>query len=155
MPLHNWMITRRARDYYRELKRSQWLPPAEMRELQEQKLRRLVQHAYATSPTTASAFDELGHHAGRHPRRSTTCSKLPLLTKDDVREHLYFDLMSDNHDKRRMLQDHHQRLDRRAVRLLRRPHQLEFRWAATLRSQEWTGYRFGDRRCASGTRRSA
>ena len=23
--------------------------------------------------------------------------------------------------------------------------QLEFRWAATLRSQEWTGYRFGDR----------
>jgi phenylacetate-CoA ligase len=23
-------------------------------------------------------------------------------------------------------------------------HQLEFRWAATLRSQEWTGYRFGD-----------
>ena len=23
--------------------------------------------------------------------------------------------------------------------------QLEFRWAATLRAQEWTGYRFGDR----------
>src|SRR5262245_29549240 len=46
MPLHKWMITRRAEACYRDLKRSQWLSPAKLRELQEERLRRLVDHAY-------------------------------------------------------------------------------------------------------------
>ena len=45
MPIHHWMITRNAKYYYDMLDRSQWLPPEAIRELQEAKLRRLVQHA--------------------------------------------------------------------------------------------------------------
>ena len=39
MPLHGWLISRDIRTYYTELNRSQWLSPAEIRELQERKLR--------------------------------------------------------------------------------------------------------------------
>ena len=74
MPLHKWMISRRARDYYHELKRSQWLSPAEMRELQEEKLRRLVQHAYRHVPYYRERMRRARHRPGRHPRRSTICT---------------------------------------------------------------------------------
>jgi len=69
---------------------------------------------------------------------------MPMLTKNDVRQHLYFDIMSENHNK-----DEVQRITTSGstgepfVCYADRA-QLEFRWAATLRSQEWTGYRFGD-----------
>ena len=71
--------------------------------------------------------------------------KLPLLTKDDVRQHLYFDIMSDNHDKAEVLKiTTSGSTGEPFVCFVDRP-QLEFRWAATMRSMEWTGWRFGDR----------
>jgi phenylacetate-CoA ligase len=70
---------------------------------------------------------------------------LPLLTKDDVRRHLYFDIMSDNHDKSEVLKVTTSGSTAEPFVCYVDRAQLEFRWAATLRSQEWTGYRFGDR----------
>ncbi|MGH8742492.1 MAG: phenylacetate--CoA ligase family protein, partial [Burkholderiales bacterium] len=144
MPLHKWMITRRAGLYYAELERSQWLAPAQLRELQERKLRRLVHHAY--------------HHVGYYreamdarqlkPADIATLEdlrKLPLLDKAQVRESLYFDLLSDNHDKRRILKVTTSGSTGEPFVCYADQHQLEIRWAATLRSLEWTGWRFGDR----------
>ena len=73
--------------------------------------------------------------------------KLPLLGKDDVRENLHFDLLSDNHEKRKILKIATSGSTGEPFVCYADQHQLEIRWAATQRSMEWTGYRFGDR-CA-------
>ncbi|HVR72607.1 MAG TPA: glycosyltransferase [Vicinamibacteria bacterium] len=144
MPLHKWMITRRAGLYYDELKRSQWLPPERMRELQERKLRRLVHHAYHHVGYYREAMDQ----RSLRPADIATLEdlgKLPLLDKAQVRESLYFDLLSDNHDKRRILKVSTSGSTGEPFVCYADQHQLEIRWAATLRSLEWTGWRFGDR----------
>jgi phenylacetate-CoA ligase len=144
MPLHKWMITRRAGLYYDELKRSQWLAPSEVRHLQERKLRRLVHHAYHHVAWYRQAMDE----RGLRPEDVATLDdllKLPLLDKDEVRQNLYFDLLSDNHDKRRVLKIATSGSTGEPFVCYADQQQLEIRWAATQRSMEWTGWRFGDR----------
>jgi len=144
MPLHKWMISRHARHYYRELKESQYLTPAEIRLLQERKLRRLVSQAYHHVRYYRERMDALGLRPD-DIQTLDDLSKLPLLSKADVREHLYFDLLSDNHDKRRILKVTTSGSTGEPFVCYADQHQLEIRWAATQRSMEWTGYRFGDR----------
>jgi phenylacetate-CoA ligase len=144
MPLHKWLITSRARDYYNELKESQWLTPAQVKELQEIKLRKLVRHAYQHVPFYRQRFDE----AGVKPSDIQTIEdlqKLPLLSKQDVRENLYFDLLSDNHRKDQVLRIQTSGSTGEPFVCFADRHQLEIRWAATQRGLEWTGYRFGDK----------
>src|SRR6185503_20183308 len=137
-------ITRRAELYYDELKQSQWLSPADMRELQEKKLRRLVHHAYHHVAYYRQAMDD----RGLKPSDVLTLddlAKLPLLSKEEVRENLYFDLLSDNHQKKRILKVSTSGSTGEPFVCYADQHQLEIRWAATQRSMEWTGWRFGDR----------
>lgn len=144
LPLHSWMISRNTKKYYYELKRSQWLTPQEIKELQEKKLRLLVRHAYNHVGYYRQLFDEFS----LKPEDISSISdlqKLPFLDKTTVRENLYFDLLSDNHDKKKILKISTSGSTGQPFVCYADQHQLEMRWAATLRSMEWTGYRFGDR----------
>lgn len=146
MPLHGWLISRDIKTYYEELNRSQWLTPAQMRELQQLKLRRLINQAYYH----VAYYRELFDRAGLEPddiQSLEDLQKIPLLDKQSIREHLYFDLLSDNHDKRKLHRISTSGSTGEPFICYVDKFQLEMRWAATLRSQEWTGYRFGDR-CA-------
>ncbi len=145
-PLHMWMITRRAKVYYEELKESQWLSGQTIKELQERKLRRLIRHAYYHVGFWRQTFDE----NGLTPDDINTIedlAKIPLLSKTAVRENLYFDMLSDNHNKKKILRISTSGSTGEPFVCFADQHQLEIRWAATLRCVEWTGYRFGDR-CA-------
>ena len=144
MPLHKWMITRRARSYYRELMASQYLAPAQVRELQEKKLRRLITHAYHHVAYYREKLDAIRLHPS-DVRGLDDLSKLPLLSKHDVRENLHFDLLSDNHEKRKILRIKTSGSTGEPFVCYADQHQLEIRWAATQRSMEWTGWQFGDR----------
>jgi phenylacetate-CoA ligase len=144
MPLHKWMITRQAEARYHELKRTQWLAPAEVRALQERRLRRLVQHAYRHVPYYRRRMDERGLRPA-DVQTLADLARLPLLDKDDVREHLHFDLLADNRDLRRIQRIRTSGSTGEPFACYVDRDQLEMRWAATLRSMEWTGYRFGDR----------
>jgi len=62
-----------------------------------------------------------------------------------VRENLYHGLLSNNHDKRRILRVATSGSTGEPFVCYADRHQLEIRWAATLRGLEMTGYRFGDR----------
>jgi phenylacetate-CoA ligase len=144
MPVHKWQIRRSARWYYDELRQSQWLGPAELRELQERKLRALVNQAYYHVPF----YRELLDGAGVKPSDVRTLEdlrRLPLLDKTTVRQNLYHGLLSNNHDKRRILRIATSGSTGEPFVLYADRHQLEIRWAATLRGLEMTGYRFGDR----------
>ncbi len=144
MPAHHWMITRDAGYYHRILDRSQWLPPGAVRELQEAKLRRLIGHAYWHVPFYREAMDRIGLKP-QDVRTLEDLRRMPLLEKQDIREHLYFDLMSDRHHKRDVQRIATSGSTGQPLTLWVDRHQLELRWAATCRGQEWTGYRFGDR----------
>jgi phenylacetate-CoA ligase len=71
--------------------------------------------------------------------------RLPMLTKDDVRQNLYFDIMSSNHRKDEVLKISTSGSTGEPFVCYADRSQLEFRWAATTRSMMWTGWRPGDR----------
>ncbi|MBI5538214.1 MAG: glycosyltransferase [Deltaproteobacteria bacterium] len=139
----HWVITKDVEHYYDSLNKTQWLTQDQMRELQDEKLRRLIRHAYRNVPYYRGRMQE----AGLHPddiRTQDDLQKLPLLGKDDVRAHLHFDIMSENHNKDEILRITTSGSTGEPFVCYADRAQLEFRWAATLRSQEWSGYRFGD-----------
>jgi phenylacetate-CoA ligase len=140
----HWLMTKEVDSQLRDLRESQWLSPDKMRELQAVKLHQLVRHAYRHVPY----YREKMRAAGITPDDITTVedvAKLPMLSKADVRKHLYFDIMSDNHQKSEVLKITTSGSTGEPFVCFVDRAQLEFRWAATLRAMEWTGYRFGDR----------
>ncbi|MCA9606303.1 MAG: glycosyltransferase [Myxococcales bacterium] len=139
----HWMITHQVEQHYLTLNETQWLDGAALGELQDEKLRRLVRHAWRNVPFYRQRMRE----AGLRPedvRGREDLHKLPFLSKDDVRENLYFDIMAENVDKNDVLRITTSGSTGRPFVCYADREQLEFRWAATLRAQEWTGYAFGD-----------
>jgi phenylacetate-CoA ligase len=139
----HWMLTKDVEKYYDGLRKTQWLAPSQMRDLQDEKLRRLVRHAYRNVPYYRMRMQELKLRP-EDIRGQGDLHKLPFLTKDDVRKHLYFDILSENHNKKDLLKISTSGSTGEPFVVYADRTQLEFRWAATLRSQEWTGYQFGD-----------
>jgi phenylacetate-CoA ligase len=139
----HWMITRDVEHYYESLRKTQWLNPSQLRELQDEKLGRLVRHLYRSVPFYRQRMRE-AKVTPQDIRGQSDLYKLPFLTKADVRNHLYFDILSENHRKSDMLRITTSGSTGEPFVCYADRAQLEFRWAATLRSQEWTGYEFGD-----------
>ena len=140
----HWLMTRDVRAHLSDLRRSQWLSREAIREIQDWKLRRLVRHAYGHVPFYRERMRAL-ELVPEDIRGVEDLARLPFLTKQDVREHLYFDIMSDNHDKAEVLRITTSGSTGEPFVCYADRAQLEFRWAATQRAMEWTGWRFGDR----------
>ncbi|MFC2013194.1 phenylacetate--CoA ligase family protein, partial [Chloroflexota bacterium] len=71
--------------YYQEMRESQWWPPDKIAELQLERLKALLRHAYQNVPYYNRRFTE----ARLHPDDIKTLddlAKLPILTKKDIRE---------------------------------------------------------------------
>lgn len=79
-----------GRTVQRRLKRlleTQWLSPAELRALQLQRIKRLVEHAYSNVPFYGQRFRE----AGIHPNDIKTLDdfrRIPRLTRSDIQHNL-------------------------------------------------------------------
>ncbi len=144
MPAHHWMIDQKAIADYQLLKRSQWLSPQEINKLQFLKLKKLLHHAYHHVDFYRERFDRLKLKPD-DIQSFANFRKIPFLTKQEVRAHLLFDLFSDNHNKKEILKVVTSGSTGEPLVLYADKHQLNIRWAATLRGMEWAGYRFGDR----------
>jgi phenylacetate-CoA ligase len=139
----HWMLTRNVERYYETLNASQWLSPAQIRELQDEKLRRLIRHAYRSVSYYRVKMQELKLRP-EDIRGQDDLHKLPLLSKDAVRKHLHFDMLQEGVSHADILRIATSGSTGEPFVCYADRAQLEFRWAATLRSQEWTGYRLGD-----------
>jgi phenylacetate-CoA ligase len=139
----HWTMTADVEHYLDALERTQWLEPKRLAELQDEKLRRLIRHAYRDVPFHRARMQELGLRP-EDIRTTADLAKLPLLSKSDIREHLYFDILSEHHEKSEMLRVTTSGSTGEPFVCFADRAQLELRWAATLRSQRWTGYAFGD-----------
>ena len=144
MPLHGWLISKNIKNYYDELVRSQWLSPKEIQDIQEQKLRKLVHQAYYHVSYYRDIMDRIGIKPS-DIQKIEDLQKFPLLDKRTISQNLYFGFLSNNHDKRHILKITTSGSTGEPFVCYADKFQLEMRWAATLRSMEWTGYRFGDR----------
>lgn len=146
MPLHAWLLSRNVKTYYRELSQSQWLSREKILQMQLEKLKSIVNHAYYHVDYYRELFDGVG----LKPEDIVTLDdikKIPYLTKSDITSNLHFGILSDNHNKKDMLKIVTSGSTGIPFTCYADRYQLEMRWAATLRSMEWTGYIFGDR-CA-------
>lgn len=140
---HHWMIGPQAIRYYNDLSESQWLPPYKIKEYQEKKLRQLINHVYYHVPYYREIFDRNNLRV-EDIKTIEDLQKLPIIDKNIVRENLYLGLMSDSHDKRKIQKVTTSGSTGEPFFTFVEKKQLETMWAATLRSIEWTGYRFGD-----------
>jgi phenylacetate-CoA ligase len=67
-----------------------------------------------------------------------------VLTRDAVRENIYFDLLADNSNKRKLLKVVTSGPPGEPLPLFVDRLQLDVRWANRVRAAEWAGYRLGD-----------
>ena len=139
----HWMISRDVETRYTSLRRTQWLSPAQVAELQDEKLRRLIRHAYRNVPYYRARMQERGLRP-QDLRGVADLGRLPLLGKHDVRDQLYFDILSENHVKDEVLKVTTSGSTGEPFVAYADRKKLELGWAAALRAREWTGYRFGD-----------
>ena len=143
-PLHHWFVSSRVLELQALLEVSQWLPTQKIREYQEERLRSLINHAYHHVHFYRDLFDERGLTPD-DVRTIEDLLKLPIIDKSMVRENIFFGLMSDNHDKGDLQKVTTSGSTGEPFFTFLEKHQVEMRIAATARSFEWCGYRFGDR----------
>jgi phenylacetate-CoA ligase len=109
------------------LEESEWWPAEELRAYQEEQLRRLVAHAYATTPYYRRVFDERRLRPD-DIRTLDDLAKLPLLTKEDVRQH-YREMVSSEADRRRLIFCHTSGTTGKSLHFYQEPRAIQFRWA--------------------------
>lgn len=72
--------------FFQELNKTQWYKPERLKKWQESKLRALIKHAYHNVPYYHKIFKERNIRPGEI-KTAEDLRKLPILTKDDVRNH--------------------------------------------------------------------
>ena len=144
MPLHKWIIGKRARIFYLWLKSLEFSSRQELERIQLRRLKSLLQHAYLTVPYYKRIFDA----AGFKPNQVKSLADLflvPLLSKQDVRENVHFAMFSELHNKKEMHRINRSGSTGEPFVCYADKFQLEMRFATTLRALEMSGRKFGDK----------
>jgi len=142
LPRTHAIRARSAEGYYETLSGTQWLSPEQIADLQDEKLRRLVRHVYRSVPYYRARMQELRLHP-EDIRTQGDLARLPILTKADVRQHQYFDIMQEGVSQGDLLKTNFSGRNNEPFVAFADPGALEFRWGAALRFRDWTGYRYG------------
>jgi phenylacetate-CoA ligase len=128
----------------RELEQSQWWPRDKILELQNQRLRELVKHAYDNVPYYRHLFEERGLKPG-DIENSEALVKLPVLTKRLIRENFDALLAQDFPAKDKMLKYTGGSTGEPLVFYGTRYESRGWGYAAAQRAYEWAGYKVGER----------
>lgn len=143
-PMHKWLIGKDARNYYLWLKSIEFQSNQDLRELQFKRMMELLRSAYANVPYYKHVFDENKLNLDTFTSIEDL-GRVPLLTKDLVRENIHFRMFSNLHDKKKMLQINTSGSTGEPFICYADKFQLEMRFATTLRAAEMSGYKFGDK----------
>ncbi len=98
-PIGETFLGTRMLKYLRILEETQWWSPGQLRELQNEKLRALIKHAYENVPYYRRTFEERGL-SDKDIQTVADLPKLPILTKDDIRQN-FDDLKAKDFKKRK------------------------------------------------------
>jgi len=85
-PLHERLLGKPTLAWRSKLEHTQWMDPARLEEYRFQRLRRLLEHAYAHVPYYHRVFDQ--HEISPHRIQSfDDFGRVPCLTREDLRAH--------------------------------------------------------------------
>lgn len=128
----------------RELNQTQWLPAEKLRDIQSQKLVKLVRHAYDTVPFYKRLFDEL-HISPDDIRGIQDHHKLPILTKEIIRTNYPDALISTAFDKGKLTEKATSGSTGEPFKFVMSGEEKGYKWASLFRFWSWAGWQPGDR----------
>jgi phenylacetate-CoA ligase len=128
--------------HYRALVRTQYDAPEVIRDRQWHAVSSLVRHAGATVPFYRDRFARAGIIPERL-RSFEDFQSLPVLTKDDIRA-AGDTLLSDSYDRSRLLRKTTSGSTGVSLAVFVDEASSQWKRACTLRSDEWSGWRFGE-----------
>jgi phenylacetate-CoA ligase len=124
------------------LEQSQWWPAARIQAYQEEQLARLVAHAYRTVPFYRRRFDGLKLKPD-DIRTVADLQKLPVLTKEDVRNH-FREMVSSDFSSDQMVFCHTSGTTGKSLQFYQEPRAIQFRWAVWWRHRQRFGVQFDE-----------
>ena len=133
---------------YRELQSSQWWSAESIKELQAQKLNRLIKHAYQNVPY----YNELFNRYGVNPDKFEliyNLKKIPVLTKETARNNLK-KLKASNAALFKPIVNKTGGSTGSPFSYLITKEVASACWAGIYRGWNWAGYEFGDKRVTIG-----
>jgi len=130
--------------YLKELEETQWWSSEQLRELQNEKLRALIKHAYGNVPYYRRIFEERGLN-DRDIQTVEDLQKLPILTKNDIRQN-FSDLLAKDSNKRKPLLNSTSGSTGEPFKYYIDMEVTSISWAGAFRGWEWAGYKLGDKR---------
>jgi phenylacetate-CoA ligase len=86
LKFHEWFTRRKILTRLEDLKRTQWMSRDEMLAMQYAKLMRLLEYAYQNVPYYRRTFSSIGFLPGDLYQDLSNFTKLPVLTKEIIRE---------------------------------------------------------------------
>lgn len=128
-------------------KKSQWYKQGEIDQLQNKKLRQLIDYAYTNIPYYHRIIKQ-NKLLPKDIRTVEDLQKLPFLTKDIIRKN-FQDLIAKNHTKQAIL-NHTSGSSGEPLRYYISKESITIGWALEFRGWGWGGYELGDKRATLG-----
>lgn len=129
--------------YHKELMKSQWFEPSQLEEIQQKKLRALLEHAYKNVPYYRKLFDNLRLKPD-DIKNKEDLEKLPLLRKEDVRKNLKA-MTAKNLSQKDLILVGSSGTTGPPIKLFKNKNRGAWRTAARHRTQEVQEYKPGDK----------
>jgi len=143
LPMVEYRHKMHIRDHLREFEQTQWWDPNDLQELQNRRLRALIRHAYEHVPYYRRLFSN--HGLRPHDIQTTQdLVKLPILTRDDVRQH-FNELTSTDMPRRRYKLNRTGGSTGEPLKFYIDWDAWGASWACIYLGWRIAGYRFGDR----------
>ena len=130
--------------HYKRLLKTQYDPPELIRSRQIGRMRLIVEHAYRTCTFWKERFESIGVRP-EEIHELEDLQKLPLLTKTDLRTRLDDMISSDFPDRKKLTEHETSGSTGVSVVVYSNEESDQFKRGAVLRSDEWSGWRLGER----------
>lgn len=128
----------------KELEKTQWWSPEKLKELQNERLRALIEHAYENVPYYHRIFEER-KLTDKNIQTVDDLQKLPVLTKEIIRRN-FSDLIATDSRKRRPFLNSTSGSTGEPLKYYLDMEVSSVNWAGMFRGWGWAGYKLGDKR---------
>jgi phenylacetate-CoA ligase len=144
MKLYQMATGRKILTRFEELNRTQWLGRDELLALQRDKLQRLVEYAYQYVPYYRRTFDQVGFQPADLRQDLTRFQKIPVVTKQYMRDHADEFLTTDPIVRKTMQTHTTSGSTGEPFTFWEDYNQRDYVTADILRHLTWCGWRFGE-----------
>jgi len=143
-PIGETFLGTKMLKYLKELEETQWWSPAQLGELQNEKLQALIRHAYRNVPYYHRVFEERGL-LDKDIQTIADLQKLPVLTKDIVRSN-FSQLVAKDFKQGKPYLTATGGSTGEPLKFYIDMQVTSITWAGMFRGWEWAGYKLGDKR---------